>query len=280
MLQSIVDQVTDFDFEILISDDCSTDGTRMIVQEFSTRYPKIVKYFFHEVNVGAYKNYLFAHAQVHSEYVSHMDGDDLMLPGKLQAQVDVLESDPHCTVVWHRMNLFDDDRNFCVPNIPDVGAFKEGKVYLEDVLQFGSVSFHSSTMYRSSARKTKYSEIDLLDWYFSVEYLRAGYGIYLEEILGEYRYGNQSITRKANGENRVQAILLVSLTYYLEELPSYRKQIFIHALIAFVVNMKNRRPVAKRFGILALKTIVFVSPSELVLAFRRFRKINPPIRIQ
>lgn len=47
-LQSIVDQETDFDFEVIVGDDCSTDGTRAIVQEFARRYPKVVKPIFSE----------------------------------------------------------------------------------------------------------------------------------------------------------------------------------------------------------------------------------------
>jgi cellulose synthase/poly-beta-1,6-N-acetylglucosamine synthase-like glycosyltransferase len=51
-LQSVVDQETDFDFEVLVADDCSTDGTRLILHEFANKYPGIVKPILSEVNVG------------------------------------------------------------------------------------------------------------------------------------------------------------------------------------------------------------------------------------
>lgn len=279
-LQNLVDQETSFKFEILVADDCSADGTREIVREFAKKYPGLFRLFLHEKNIGALENFKFIHEQTLGEYIAHMDGDDIALPGKLEAQAAYLDANPECAVVWHRMNIIDDDRTFCVPNVANVDAFKDGRVSLDDVLQFGSVSFHSSTMYRSAVRKTRSSMVDLIDWYYSVEYLRSGYGKYLNGIFGEYRYGNHSITRKADGENRVQAVLLANLEYYLDELPSYRKQIFIHALIAFAINMKNRRPISKGFGFLALKAITFVSPTELAAAFRRFRLINPPFRPQ
>ena len=62
-LQSIVDQKTDFKFDLIVSDDCSTDSTRAIVQEFEERYPNIVKPILHKKNIGAYKNYFSAHQQ-------------------------------------------------------------------------------------------------------------------------------------------------------------------------------------------------------------------------
>ena len=51
-LQSIIDQKADFDFEIIIADDCSTDNTPTIIQEFYAKYPEIVKPIFREKNIG------------------------------------------------------------------------------------------------------------------------------------------------------------------------------------------------------------------------------------
>ena len=55
-LQSIVDQETDFDFEVIVSDDCSMDGTCAIVQEFVEKYPGMVKPIFHDRNMGALRS--------------------------------------------------------------------------------------------------------------------------------------------------------------------------------------------------------------------------------
>ena len=79
-LQSIIDQKTNFDFEVLVSDDCSTDSTRKIILEFASNYPKIVKPRFRERNVGALENFVLIHNAARSEYVAHCDGDDLFLP--------------------------------------------------------------------------------------------------------------------------------------------------------------------------------------------------------
>ena len=206
-LQGILDQKTIFEFEVIVSDDCSTDGTRKIIEEFTQKYPGKIVPVLHETKVGGNFNFIDCHNRAKGMYVAHVDGDDLVLPNKLQTQADYLDNNPDCSVVWHRMNIFDDEGTFCIPNIKNINAFVNGKVLLRDVLQFGSVSFHSSTMYRAKARLTRFSEVDLLDWYYSVEYLKLGYGKYLNEILGSYRYSRKTITRKDSGENRVQSVL-------------------------------------------------------------------------
>lgn len=107
-LQSIVDQETTFDFEVIVGDDCSTDGTRAIVEEFTEHYPKIVKPIFQEKNIGAgCYNYLTVHQAATGEYVAHLDGDDFCYADKLQKQVDFLDENFDCSMVVHKLATID-----------------------------------------------------------------------------------------------------------------------------------------------------------------------------
>jgi glycosyltransferase involved in cell wall biosynthesis len=54
-LQSIVDQETDFEFEIIVGDDFSTDGTQEVVRSFGEKYPSLFRLFLQ----GTSKNELF-----------------------------------------------------------------------------------------------------------------------------------------------------------------------------------------------------------------------------
>ena len=99
-LQSLVDQETNFNFEVIVSDDCSTDRTPEIIKDFQRRYPNIIKPILHKKNMGAYKNFIFVHKQAKGKYVAHMDGDDYALPGKLQIQADYLDHNAECNIVW------------------------------------------------------------------------------------------------------------------------------------------------------------------------------------
>lgn len=277
-LQSILDQQTDFDFEVIVGDDFSTDNTRAVVSDFAKRYPDRVFPLLYPHKVGGTENFMAVHNRANGIYVAHIDGDDIALPGKLQAQVDYLDAHPDCSVVWHRMELFNDEATLCKPNLPDVSMFEGGEVFLSDVLKFGSVAYHSSLMYRASARKTRQVKGDTLDYFYTVEFLMSGYGKYLEEILGRYRYNiNTGISKKGRGSAFVMSVYADHLNFYLSLLPQCRKDIFINSVIYLLVELKNRRISALHFLKLAFRSLSFVSPSEFISHLKRFRRINAGI---
>ncbi|CAN5689658.1 hypothetical protein BH11PSE12_BH11PSE12_19750 [soil metagenome] len=108
-LQSIVDQKTDFDFEIIVGDDCSTDGTSIIVAEYTKKYPNLIVSVLQYPNIGAVANIVSVYKKAKGYYIAHFDGDDFAFAGKLQAQVDILEKHPDCVICSHDMELVDEN---------------------------------------------------------------------------------------------------------------------------------------------------------------------------
>lgn len=106
-LQSLIDQKTDFLFEIIVGEDCSTDNTRGIVDEFAKKYPTIIVRNYHDKNVGAVQNAITSYRMARGEYICHMDGDDGALPGKLQETVAFLDVHPECVMVTHDAAVID-----------------------------------------------------------------------------------------------------------------------------------------------------------------------------
>ena len=109
-LQSIADQKTDFPFEVIIGVDPSADGTAEIVKSFVNRYPKHFRAIFHDecIAIGC-NNYRVTHSAATAKFVAHIDGDDVMLPGKLQAQAEFLEKNQDCSMVAHKLKIIDVD---------------------------------------------------------------------------------------------------------------------------------------------------------------------------
>ena len=96
-LDGFIMQKTNFSFEVLINDDCSTDGTIDILKEYSERYPNIIKPIFHDENQYSkgIRRILatFVYPKVKGKYVALCEGDDYWTdPLKLQKEVDFLES--------------------------------------------------------------------------------------------------------------------------------------------------------------------------------------------
>lgn len=94
-IKGVLMQETNFDFELIIADDCSPDDTAKIVEDIIKNHPKgyKIKYFRQDTNIGMNANAAFAFANCKGKYVAICEGDDYWTdPLKLYKQVDFLES--------------------------------------------------------------------------------------------------------------------------------------------------------------------------------------------
>lgn len=273
-LESVVTQQTKFDFEVIVSDDCSTDNTRDIIEQYCQKY-QFVKLVSREKNIGSFKNFIDTHNLATGEYVCHLDGDDRWLPGKLQAQSNFLDNNPDFTVCWTRANLFNDAGGFYPGEKYDYSMFENGIVTFEDSLKLGSVAAHSSIMYRRSSRKTKDNNLKLLDLYYTWEYLSSGKGFISNTVYLEYRVNAQgSLTNNSN--KKIKNLYVHHAKFYLKNFPSKKSEIFIFCFLNFLVDLKNLRVSALPFFLLCLKSLTFVSPRIIVKSYKNFRKLIVP----
>jgi glycosyltransferase involved in cell wall biosynthesis len=100
-IEGVLMQKTNFEFELIICDDCSPGGTEEIVRSYIEKHPQgnRIKYFRHEVNIGMQPNGIFAAKQCNGKYIAICEGDDYWTdPLKLQKQVDFLEANEDFSV--------------------------------------------------------------------------------------------------------------------------------------------------------------------------------------
>lgn len=181
-LQSLVDQVVPFEFEIIVGDDCSTDGTAEVVSRFASEYPLVVRPIIHSKNVGPYENYWSVHLAARGEYIAHIDGDDYTLPGKLATQVKFLDDNPDCILCGHGMQrlcngVMSPPSKERYPVIDTLRAF----------LIYGNYLAHSSVMYRASKRLSPEMFNEAVDFQLHVARVTSGKVGYINECLGVYR---------------------------------------------------------------------------------------------
>ncbi len=110
-LDSFLAQQTTFPFEIVINDDCSTDGTTAIVADYARRYPNLIRPLFHEENQYQQGKHpcpeLFRLSR--GKYIAFCEGDDYWTdPFKLQKQVDFLESHLDYVMTYHDAIAFNE----------------------------------------------------------------------------------------------------------------------------------------------------------------------------
>ncbi|MBA7699182.1 hypothetical protein ES703_107870 [subsurface metagenome] len=92
-IEGVLMQKTNFPFEYIIAEDCSTDGTREIVFDYAKKYPNTIKVITSGKNVGAHANAKRAFEACSGKYIAICEGDDYWTdPYKLQKQVDFLEN--------------------------------------------------------------------------------------------------------------------------------------------------------------------------------------------
>ncbi|EEW5159621.1 glycosyltransferase family 2 protein, partial [Escherichia coli] len=249
-IESLITQDCDFDYEIIVSDDCSTDNTREILEHLYHQYPEKIRIFIHEKNLGVTKNYLFLHEQAQGEYIAHVDGDDYYFSNKLSLQARYLDENKECNIVWHPMLLDNNSRVF--NGYQQSGTnFVDLKFTQGDIIQYISVGKNSSKMYRKTVRDIDIPAFELVDYLVNVEQVQNGYGGYASnEPLGVYRVG---VGISSSGD-KTRIALRDTFLYLLKKYPKYRLEINTAALTYFIRDIFARRKSAKIFLHVWIKT--------------------------
>jgi glycosyltransferase involved in cell wall biosynthesis len=199
--------------EVVISDDGSTDRTREIARGFAARQPERVVLVHGDSNEGKAVAANRALAAAKGELVAWLDGDDVMLPGKLSAQVAMLERRPDAVGCTHDAEVFDSDSGEVL------GSFTQ--IYNGRPLREGGVDLWfdptyrmlpSATMFRAAAAPAHGLDPRLtrvMDWLFDIEVFRNGTCVASQEMLVRYRRHSGQLTAPENRERGLEGGLLV-----------------------------------------------------------------------
>lgn len=184
-LKSILRQTTNFPFEILVGDDCSTDGTRDVLERLVKTHPGKIQLVQREKNLGWTENMLSLYRMSRGKYIAHIDGDDAMLPGKLQAQVNFFEKNPKCSIVAHNARGIDNKDHV----ISESWATQPLKNFytVGELVEAGTFFVHSSKMFKKTAMISHFRDRPTVDFFLHIEHALAGVVGYIDQVLCEYR---------------------------------------------------------------------------------------------
>lgn len=186
-LMDIAEQSADFEFNVVVGVDSCDDNSADIANLVAARYPGRFTVFCHSERIGPTKNHQFVHRQANGEFVAHIDGDDIIYPGKLQRQVDLLRAHPNATLCGHAVNIVTFD------GLPQSGVFPTQAEPIqiftfEDAINKGSLFAHSSYCYRRSKSSHIFKpKGETVDFSVMVGFLEQGPALCIGEPLGAYR---------------------------------------------------------------------------------------------
>lgn len=214
-LLSLLEQTTDFDFEVIAIDDGSSDDSWSIMQRLARQWPAL-RALQNEQNMGLAKTQKRLLTEAKGAYLAYVDGDDLALPGKLQCQVDYLEAHPGCTLCYHESEMFDDETDARIKLFTRDyynARYLESVMTREALIRFGVFVNASAIMFRRYE-----GMVDAIDegckiildypWHILNLSLNPGTLDFIPELLGRYRFHTQSFggqTRKS-AERREQSL--------------------------------------------------------------------------
>lgn len=190
-LDGFMMQKCSFNFEVLIHDDASTDGTQDIIREYEMKYPDVIKPIYQKENQyskGIDPGLKYNAPRAKGKYIALCEGDDYWTdPYKLQKQVDFLESHPDYVMCSHRFNQYIQDKNL-LEEEKDL-TFQGADYDLKNLIGGKWLTQTLTVMYRRSALDLKEYEsygmsMDIILFY---ALLKNGKGYCFPDIMGTYR---------------------------------------------------------------------------------------------
>ncbi len=242
-LESFLMQKTNFDFEILIHDDASTDRTAEIIKKYEERYPNIIKPIYQTENQYSkgVKVGQLNRERANGKYIALCEGDDYWIDThKLQKQIDYMESNSECSLCVHageKVSIKKKHRGLVRPDISN-------KIYTtDDVILGGGGMFVTNSMFFPTILLK-----DIPDFYFNCSigdypltiYLSLkGYVFYIDEIMSAYRIGVEgSWTNRMKGNIQKNIEHIKMIENMLNKVDEYSNYVHTDAIKEHI--LKNR----------------------------------------
>lgn len=202
-LDGFINQITNFKYEILIHDDCSTDNTVKIIEEYRQRYPDLIKPIYQTENQfskGIRVSLTYQYPRAKGKYIALCEGDDYWTDcNKLQLQFDAMENNSDCTLCTHIVQHMDESGN-CINKTQPIYEIKEGiilkKDFFNDIFLSEIMPFQTSSFFFKKVDVIKYNNTFLkeieeikdfgdvpLSWYL----LLNGNCYFIDKIMSNYR---------------------------------------------------------------------------------------------
>lgn len=271
-IEGVVMQKTDFEYELVIGEDCSTDRTREICFEYQRKYPDKIRVLWSNQNLyrnphpaGGNSQRTMAHCR--GEFIALCEGDDYWIdPLKLQKQVDIMRKHPTVGFCFcGSKRYFQHENRYDVWNANDemyhAGIQEKNAFFLPFLLgsppgrapmRWAGFLMTATTMIRKRLYQTLRELYDIFNWrlrlgdatlWLGASSLMDGY--YLSDVVSVYRISNSGVFQNPQTRNGVYIDGIIVRLYYFRkcfnlELTYFPANIFFSFLCNRINSFKSK----------------------------------------
>ncbi|MDP3312575.1 glycosyltransferase family 2 protein [Lutibacter sp.] len=246
-MEGVLMQECNFEIELIVANDCSTDNTNNIIQDIIQQHRNAswIKYTNHTKNKGMMPNFIWAMQQCQGKYIALCEGDDYWIdPLKLQKQVDFLEANPDYTICFHKVKILQGN-TFMEGDATEktYSRIKSEKVSQRDLILHGNFMHTPSVVFRNVIKEFpfEFSKSVVGDYFLHIMVSEKGYIKRLEDRMCVYRTGVGIFSSKTKLEMYESALITYGcLLSYLKD--EGLKKI---ALSNFIIILENHNSIFK-----------------------------------
>jgi glycosyltransferase involved in cell wall biosynthesis len=226
--------------EIVVVDDCSTDNTFSILEDYADKNDKI-KLTRNDKNLGFIGNFEKALRLSQGTYIAFSDQDDVWDVEKIKTQVENIEGNK---LIYHDSVFIDSEGNSLKTRISDLKKMYEGgdpRAFLFN----NCVSGHSILMEKSLVDEILPFPVDIFyDWWIAFVALNKGSIKFLPKTFVSYRKHNHSITNENLTLNKNNGIISLALQIdqFCNKVSGEKHGDFFRKIKKLIHSQNNKKP--------------------------------------
>lgn len=225
-LESFIMQKTNFNFEIIVHDDASTDKTAAIIEEYRKKYPNIIKPIYQKENQYSKGKKIgtILLEKMQGKYIAFCEGDDYWTDQyKLQKQIDYMEKNPECGMCFHTVEILDDNSGEIIGKIK---PYNRNRIASTEDIIMGDGGFigTNSLVYKTESMRKElkfYLECQVEDYPIQIYNSTQKYAYFMEEEMSVYRVNTGISWTDKNGNFKKQKDFRMNLIKMLREFDHY-----------------------------------------------------------
>jgi glycosyltransferase involved in cell wall biosynthesis len=175
-LEGALSQKVNFDYEIVIGEDKSTDATLKICEEYASRYPDKIRLIKRDVNLGMMGNWIDTIKSCQGKYIAICEGDDYWTdPLKLQKQVDFMNTNAEFSICFtDYKEFYENKKSYGHPEL--IYKFKDKSTFSRNDIILNNFIPTLTVLFRNKQNIIDYLKKDFfpVDWF--VHILNSKYG--------------------------------------------------------------------------------------------------------